>query len=321
MTPQTIPVSISAGTGRGLSPAVHRIERFMGITICRIRNAVRPGSLEGRTFPVPLDSVRGELPAEREPTSVAGHKLLGMRLAAAALGVLLTAPAIVAQVLPKLTLSVGETAKPADVAVSLQILFLITILALVPSILVMGTAFVRIVIVMSFLRRALGTQTMPPDNVLVGLSLFLTFFVMMPVFTEMNDRALQPYLSQEIHWNEALDRAGKPLRAFMLRQVNEKDVALFVKMSKSPRPRNVDDLSMLVILPAFITSELKTAFIIGFVLYIPFLVIDMIVASVLLSMGMMMLPPIMISMPFKIVLFVLVDGWHLIVRQVVTSFR
>lgn len=226
-----------------------------------------------------------------------------------------------AQVLPKLTLSVADTSKPGDVAVALQVLFLITILALAPSILIMVTSFVRIVIVMSFLRRALGTQTMPPDQILVGLSLFLTVFVMMPVFTEINDKAIQPYLAQEIKFNEALVIAGKPVRNFMLRQVNEKDVALFVRISKMPPPRNIDDLPYEVIIPAFITSELKTGFIIGFILFIPFLVIDMIVASVLLSMGMMMLPPVMISMPFKIVLFVLVDGWHLIIRQMVTSFR
>ncbi len=241
-----------------------------------------------------------------------------------AVAMVLFGPAIVtvsAQVLPKLTLSVADASKPTDVAVALQVLFLITILALAPSILIMVTSFVRIIIVMSFLRRALGTQTMPPDQIMVGLSLFLTLFIMMPVFTEINDRAIQPYLAQEIQFNEALGRAGKPVRNFMLRQVNEKDVALFVRISKMEPPRNIDDLPYEVIIPAFITSELKTGFIIGFILFIPFLVIDMIVASILLSMGMMMLPPVMISMPFKIVLFVLVDGWHLIVRQMVTSFR
>jgi len=223
--------------------------------------------------------------------------------------------------IPKLTLSVADTNKPSDVATALQVLFLITILALAPSILVMVTSFVRIIIVLSFLRRALGTQTMPPDQIMVGLGLFLTFFVMMPVIKDINDKAIQPYLGEKIEWKEALSLAGKPVRDFMLRQVNEKDVALFVRIAKMPPPRNVDDLPYEVVIPAFITSELKTGFIIGFILYIPFLVIDMIVASVLLSMGMMMLPPVMISMPFKIILFVLVDGWHLIVRQLVTSFR
>jgi flagellar biosynthetic protein FliP len=237
---------------------------------------------------------------------------------------LLCAPmisSVFAQALPKLTLTVADTNKPADVAVALQVLFLITILAIAPSILIMMTSFVRIIIVLSFLRRALGTQTMPPDQILVGLALFLTLFVMMPVFTDINDSAIQPYLEQKIEFKEALSKAGIPVRNFMLRQVNEKDVALFVRLSKSPLPRNVDDLPYTVIIPAFITSELKTSFIIGFILLIPFLVIDMIVASVLLSMGMMMLPPVMISMPFKIVLFVLVDGWHLIVRQIVVGFN
>lgn len=235
--------------------------------------------------------------------------------------VVLSASPLWAQVLPRVTLAVTDTEKPTEVAVALQIIFLITVLALAPSILIMLTSFVRIVIVFSFLRRALGTQTMPPDQVLVGLALFLTFFIMMPVFTEVNDKALQPYLAEEIDWKEGLEQASRPVRDFMLRQVNEKDVALFVRMSKMERPRSVDDLPFRVIVPAFVTGELKTAFIIGFILYIPFLVIDMIVASVLLSMGMMMLPPIMISMPFKIILFVLIDGWHLIVRQVVVSFH
>ena len=226
-----------------------------------------------------------------------------------------------AQVLPKLTLSVADTNKPADVTTTLQILFMVTILALAPSILIMMTSFVRIIIVLSFLRRAIGTQTMPPDQIMVGLALFMTLFIMMPVFTEMNDKAIQPYINQEIQFNEAIKLAGTPVRNFMLRQVNEKDVALFVRISKMPPPKNVDDLPFEVIIPAFITGELKTGFIIGFILFIPFIVIDMIVASTLLSMGMMMLPPVMISMPFKIILFVLVDGWHLIVRQLVTSFN
>jgi flagellar biosynthetic protein FliP len=237
------------------------------------------------------------------------------------IGILLSAVSLWAQVLPKLSISFSDTKKPADVAVTLQILFLITILALAPSILIMMTSFVRIIIVMSFLRRAIGTQTMPPDQILVGLSLFLTFFIMTPVFTQINDKALQPYLAQQIDWKKALDNASEPMRNFMLRQVNEKDVALFVRLAKIPPPKNVSDLPMHVVLSAFMTSELKTAFIIGFILYIPFLVIDMIVASILMSMGMMMLPPVMISMPFKIILFVLIDGWNLIVKQLVLSFR
>jgi flagellar biosynthetic protein FliP len=162
---------------------------------------------------------------------------------------------------------------------------------------------------------------MPPDQIMVGLALFMTMFIMMPTFQEINNNALQPYLGEKIQFKEAVNTAGKPMRNFMLRQVSEKDVALFVRISRMPPPRNVDDLPYSVIIPAFITSELKAGFIIGFILFIPFLVIDMIVASVLLSMGMMMLPPVMISMPFKIILFVLIDGWHLIVRQLVVSFN
>jgi len=237
------------------------------------------------------------------------------------LGLLAVAGPLFAQTIPKISISLGGTDKPADVAVTLQIVFLITILALAPSILIMMTSFVRIIIVMSFLRRAIGTQTMPPDQILVGLSLFLTLFIMMPVFKQINDNALQPYMAQEIDWKKALNKASEPVRNFMLRQVNEKDVALFVRLAKIAPPKNVDDLPFHVVLSAFITSELKTAFIIGFILYIPFLVIDMIVASVLMSMGMMMLPPILISMPFKIILFVLVDGWNLIVKQLVVSFQ
>jgi len=226
-----------------------------------------------------------------------------------------------AQTIPRVTLSVADANNPGDVSTALQVLFLITILALAPSILIMMTSFIRIIIVLSFLRRALGTQTLPPDQIMVGLALFMTLFVMMPTFTEINDKALQPYLKEDIKFPEAVELAVKPIRNFMLRQVGEKDVALFVRISRSPAPRTVDDLSMEVIIPAFITSELKTGFIIGFILFIPFLVIDMVVASVLLSMGMMMLPPTMIAMPFKIILFVMVDGWHLIVRQLVVSFR
>ncbi len=225
-----------------------------------------------------------------------------------------------AQNIPSLTLSMGDAKQPNEVAMVFQVLFLITILALAPSILIMLTSFVRIVIVFSFLRRALGTQTMPPDQVMIGLALFLTFFIMTPVFSEINETAIQPYLAEEVDFREGVSRALAPVRTFMLRQVNEKDLALFVRISNKPSPRNVDDLGMEILLPAFVTGELRTAFIIGFILYVPFLVIDMVVASVLLSMGMMMLPPVMISLPFKIILFVLIDGWHLIIRQLVVSF-
>jgi flagellar biosynthesis protein FliP len=234
--------------------------------------------------------------------------------------VLMVAPLANAQMLPKVTLGFDQAKSPEDASVTLEIIFLITVLTLAPSILMMMTAFTRIIIVLSFLRRALGTQTLPSNQILVGLSLFLTLFIMMPVFTQINDKALQPYLEKKLDYKTALNEAMSPLRTFMLKQTEEKDIALFVRISKSPIPRNVDDLSNVVIIPAFITSELKTAFIIGFILYIPFLVIDMVVASLLMSMGMMMLPPVMISLPIKLILFVLVDGWTLIVQQLVTSF-
>jgi len=229
--------------------------------------------------------------------------------------------ALFAQNIPSVTLSVADAQKPTDVATTLQIIFLITILTWAPSLLVLLTSFVRIVIVFSFLRRALGTQTMPPDQIMVGLALFLTLFIMMPVFTDINDNALQPYLAEEIDFPTGLKKAETPIRNFMLKQVKEKDLGLFIRISGKPSPRNVSDLTLDIIVPAFITSELRTAFIIGFVMYVPFLVIDMVVASVLLSMGMMMLPPIMISFPFKIILFVLIDGWRLIVQELVISFR
>jgi len=234
--------------------------------------------------------------------------------------VMIVAPAVHSQILPKVTLGFDQAKAPEDAAVTLEIIFLVTILTLAPSILMMMTSFTRIIIVLSFLRRALGTQTMPSNQILVGLALFLTLFIMMPVFTQINEKALQPYMAEKIDYKTALNEAMAPLRTFMLKQTEEKDIALFVRISKSPIPRNVDDLPNTVIIPAFITSELKTAFIIGFIIYIPFLVIDMVVASLLMSMGMMMLPPVMVSLPLKLILFVLVDGWTLIVQQIVTSF-
>jgi flagellar biosynthetic protein FliP len=262
------------------------------------------------------------------PLSISTRKPLSLsaffrriRISSAYIGLSGVVLSAVAQTLPKISLSVNDSQKPADVAMTLQILFLVTILALAPSIMIMVTSFVRIIIVFSFLKRALGTQTMPPDQTLVGLALFMTFFIMAPVFTEINNRAVQPYLAEKVTFSEGIKIAAEPVRAFMLRQVNERDVALFLRMSKAPAPRTVKDLPFWVIVPAFITSELKIAFIIGFLLYIPFLVIDMVVASVLLSMGMMMLPPIMISLPFKIILFVLIDGWTLLVQNLVMSFH
>jgi len=226
-----------------------------------------------------------------------------------------------AQTLPKISLQVEDAQQGGDAAVTLQIIFLLTILSLAPSILIMMTSFTRIVIVLSFLRTAIGTQQMPPNQLLVGLSLFLTFFVMAPVWERVNDEAIQPLIEDEIPYAIALDRAMEPIREFMLKQTRQKDMALFVRMARISQPRNHTEIPNTVLIPSFIISELRTAFQIGFILFIPFLVIDLVVASILLSMGMMMLPPIMVSLPFKILLFVLVDGWNLLIQSLVKSFN
>lgn len=246
-----------------------------------------------------------------------GCKFLAIAAALSSMAVLSDA----ATALPRIDIGVRAASSPQDVSLSLQILFLLTVLSLAPAILMLTTSFTRIVIVLSFLRQALGTQQIPPNQVLVGLALFLTFFNMNPVFTRINDTALQPYLKNEIKQGEALKAAIRPMREFMLHQTREKDLALFVYLSKSPRPQTPDDVSTLTLIPAFVLSELKTAFQMGFIIFIPFLIIDMVVASTLMSMGMMMLPPVTISLPFKILLFVMIDGWHLIVRSLMTSFH
>jgi flagellar biosynthetic protein FliP len=209
---------------------------------------------------------------------------------------------------------------PGQMTVVMEIFLLLTVLTLAPAILIMLTSFTRIVVVLSVLRQAIGTQQMPPNQVIIGLALFLTFFVMNPVWQAVNREALQPYLAGELPQQDALDKAVVPLRQFMYRQTREKDLALMVEIARVDRPRSVEDVPTAVLVPSFIMGELKTAFQIGFLLYVPFLIIDMVVASVLLSMGMMMLPPVMISLPFKLMLFVLVDGWHLIVGSLVKSF-
>jgi flagellar biosynthetic protein FliP len=222
--------------------------------------------------------------------------------------------------LPSVSVGIGKVAKPGDVSVTLQILFLLTILSLAPGLLIMTTSFTRIVVVLSFLRNAMGTQQAPSNQIIIGLSMFLTFFVMTPVWQQINTQALQPFRAQTISQEEAFKRAVVPLRKFMLSQTREKDLALFVSLSKQQQPRTPDDIPTLTVIPAFMISELKTAFQIGFLVFIPFLVVDMVVASVLMSMGMMMLPPVMISLPCKILLFVLVDGWGLLVGSLVKSF-
>jgi len=221
--------------------------------------------------------------------------------------------------LPSIQLGVDDVEDPEKISSALQVLFLLTILTLAPSILIMTTSFARIIIVLSFLRQAMGTQQTPPTQILVGLGLFLTLFVMGPTWTEINNKALQPYLNEEISQTDALKIAGEPLKTFMLRQTREKDLSLFIDIS-GKEPTNNQELDMSSIIPAFIISELKTAFQIGFLIYIPFLILDMVVASILLSMGMMMLPPVLISLPFKLMLFVMVDGWYLTVGSLMRSF-
>ena len=222
---------------------------------------------------------------------------------------------------PRLTIGVDNARGPGDVAVTLQILLLLTVLSLVPAIVVMMTSFTRIVIVFSFLRHGLGTQQSPPTQVVIGLSLFLTMFIMAPIGKQINDEALQPYLQGNLPQKEAYQKAAEPIREFMLKQTREKDLALFVNLAKMEKPESSSDLPIHIIIPAFIISEFRIAFQIGFLLYIPLLVLDLVIASVLLSMGMMMLPPMMISLPFKLILFVLVDGWYLIVGSVVAGFH
>jgi flagellar biosynthetic protein FliP len=238
------------------------------------------------------------------------------------LTVLLTAAIAAAEpvALPSLNIGVGASSKPNDVAVTVQIFLLLTILSLAPGLLIMTTSFTRIVVVLSFLRTAMGTQQAPSNQIILALSMFLTFFIMNPVWNQINKEAYQPWKAQQISQEQAMDRAVQPVRKFMLSQTREKDLALFVSLSKLPRPKNADDIPTLTIIPAFMISELRTAFQIGFLIYIPFIVVDMVVASVLMSMGMMMLPPVMISLPFKILLFVLVDGWGLVISSLVKSF-
>ena len=225
------------------------------------------------------------------------------------------------QYLPKITVGVDEAKEAKDLSVTLQILLLLTVLTLAPAIIIMLTSFVRIVVVFSFLRNAIGTQHMPPGQLLVGLALILTLFIMAPTITKINDTALQPYLRNELTQKEAYDIGVQPIREFMLRQVREKDLALFVSFAGIPQPQSADELPTHIIIPGFVISELRIAFQISFIIFIPFLIIDMVVASVLMSMGMLMLPPIMVSLPFKILLFVLIDGWYLLIKSMLTSFH
>jgi len=242
-------------------------------------------------------------------------------IVATLIAILITSVAAAAPVpVPNISIGIGEGNNPEAVSAGVKILILLTILSLAPAILIMLTGFTRIIIVFHFLRQALGTQQMPPNQVIIGLALFLTFFIMSPYFIQINDEAIQPYLKKSITQEETIQRAAEPLKKFMFKQTREKDLALFVELSGKKNLKSKQETPFFVLVPAFVISELKTAFQIGFLIYIPFLVIDIVVASVLLSMGMMMLPPVMISLPFKIILFVLVDGWYLIVGSLVKSF-
>lgn len=219
-----------------------------------------------------------------------------------------------------LSVGIDPSAGLGKPAVVMEIFLLMTVLSLAPAILIMLTSFTRIVMVLSLLRQAMGTHQMPPNQVIIGIALFLTVFIMTPIWQAVNTNALQPYLNESITRDQAFENALKPVRQFMFKQTKEKELALFVDISRMERPRSKHDVPLTVLIPAFIISEVKTAFQIGLLLYVPFLIVDMVVASVLLSMGMMMLPPVMVSLPFKLMLFVLADGWYLIIGSLVKSF-
>lgn len=223
--------------------------------------------------------------------------------------------------MPGVQINFGDTGAANGTSTTIQLILLLTVLSVAPSILLLMTSFTRIAIVLSFVRNALGTQSMPPNQVIMGLSLLLTFFIMGPTFQEVNKQALQPFLEGKIEQGEALDKASKPMKKFMAKQTRESDLKLFLDYSHNKDIQSIDDIPLTALVPAFAISELKTAFQMGFMLFIPFVVIDMIVSSILMAMGMMMLPPSLISLPFKILLFVLVDGWHLVVQSLFVSFK
>jgi len=222
---------------------------------------------------------------------------------------------------PKIDLQVGTAKDGNDVSTTLQILLLMTILSLAPSIVIMTTAYLRIIIVFHFLKNALGTQQMPPSQLLAGIALFVTFFIMAPTWNKVNEEAIKPLMDNKIKVSEAYDKGIEPIREFMFKNVRDEDLELFVSLSSLERPKNREELPTYVLIPAFVLSELRTGFIIGFFMFIPFIMVDMIVSSILMSMGMMMMPPMMISLPFKILLFILVDGWNLIIGSLVRSFH
>lgn len=225
-------------------------------------------------------------------------------------------------VIPKLTMELAAgQAEPQEVSTLIEIMFLLTVLSMAPAIMLTMTSFTRIIIVFHFLRQAMGTQQMPPNQILAGLAIFMTLVIMYPVGKATNDTAIQPYMSEEIGFDEALKRAQVPIRAFMFKHTREKDLSIFYSITKEARPKNKEEVPTIMLIAAYTISELKTGFTIGFLIYIPFLILDMVVASILLAMGMMMLPPVMISLPFKILLFILIDGWNLLIGSLVNTFQ
>ncbi|MBU1249151.1 MAG: flagellar type III secretion system pore protein FliP [Proteobacteria bacterium] len=244
--------------------------------------------------------------------------------AAISLGLLVTAFALPAfgQTIPQLTMQLAAgQAEPENVSVLLEILFLLTVLSMAPAIVLTMTSFTRIIIVFHFLRQAMGTQQMPPNQILASLAIFMTLVIMAPVFNDVYDNAMTPYLNEEIGFDAALEKAQVPVRKFLFKHTREKDLSIFYSITEEERPNNKEDVPTILLVAAFTISELKTGFTIGFLIYIPFLILDMVVASILLSMGMMMLPPVMISLPFKILLFILVDGWNLLIGSIVNTFK
>lgn len=223
--------------------------------------------------------------------------------------------------IPKIDMTIGQTNSPNDLVTSLQVLIILTVLTLAPSIIIMTTFFVRIIVVFHFIRQAIGLQSMPPNQIIVGLSLILTFFIMKPTFSRITETGINPYLNRQINQEQFFKNVGDPLKEFMIKQTQEKDLELFIKISKTPPPKSRMETSFWIVLPSFVLSELTRGFEMGILIYIPFIIIDMIVATVLMSLGMMMLPPVMISMPFKLLLFVMVDGWSLIIESLVKSFN
>ncbi|MBD3918250.1 flagellar type III secretion system pore protein FliP [Paenibacillus sp. PR3] len=225
-----------------------------------------------------------------------------------------------AEPIPNVSISIGDETEGSGSS-AISIVLLLTVLSIAPAILMLMTSFTRIVIVLGFVRTSLGTQQSPPNQVLIGLAMFLTFFIMAPTLSQVNQVALQPYLKGEITQTQAFEKAAEPMKKFMFSQTREKDLLLFMKYTKTEKPKSYEDIPITVLVPAYAISELKTAFQMGFMIFIPFLIIDMVVSSTLMAMGMMMLPPVMISLPFKILLFILVDGWYLVVKSLLMSFN